>query len=78
MKGARRLKARMEGTGRPLAKTEEAQWLQAETEEVGRLHAMTERNRLIQVGTEEVRMLQDRVGRSSAAPGYEEGMSATR
>ena len=68
----------MEGAGRILAKTERAQWLQAGTEEVGRLPAVTERNRLYQVGTEEVRMLQDRDGRGSAAPGLEGGMSATR
>ena len=52
MEGARRIKAGMEGTGRPMARTERAQCLQSGPEEVGRLNAVTERNRLIQVGTE--------------------------
>ena len=69
----------MDGAGRLLAKTERAQRLQTGTEEVGQLHAVTERNRLIQVGTEEDdRVLKERDGGSSAAPGWEGGISATR
>ena len=77
MERARRLKTRMEGPGSLLVKTEKSQWLQAGTEDIGRLDAVTERNRVIQVETGEVWMLQDRDGRSSAAPGWEGDMPGT-